>query len=338
MQEMGLQGDNKREILVDRGPSGRDFDWRGRKMRNELLALAYDQVDTAKAARLRSCATVLIYCQDGERKRLKSANFCRVRLCPICQWRRALKNCVQMTHILRYCQQERPGLSYIFLTLTMKNCQLSELGQALDLIAESWHRLMHYSALAGSHGEISVIKGWYRGVEITHNLDYESPNFDTYHPHIHAILAVDNSYFKSKKYISQEKFTALWKKAARLHYDPIVDVRKIRPKRDGDQSEVAIRDAVAEASKYSIKDTDVVTPDDWQLTLETVAGLNQVLAKRRFIGLGGCFMEAHRKLHLDDVDDGDLVKIGDEAGEESPVAQQLVYVWQTGYKQYFRAE
>lgn len=59
-------------------------------MQNEYLATAYDEIDQRVAERLRTCATRLIYGigEDGKR-RLRAANFCRVRLCPICQWRRS---------------------------------------------------------------------------------------------------------------------------------------------------------------------------------------------------------------------------------------------------------
>ena len=68
-------------------------------MQNEYLATAYDEIDQRVAERLRTCATRLIYGigEDGKR-RLRAANFCRVRLCPICQWRRSLKLYSQMSN------------------------------------------------------------------------------------------------------------------------------------------------------------------------------------------------------------------------------------------------
>lgn len=335
MQDRAFQGEAEREILVDKGSRGRYLDWRGHKMRNELLALAYDQIDRAKAQRLRDCASVLVYRMDDGKKRLTTANFCRVRLCPICQWRRSLKNFAQMLQILRYCQKEQE-LSYIFVTLTIRNCTLDDLGETLDHLFQSWKRLMQTTAIKGGKNEAPVIKGWYRGVEITHNLDVESPNYNTFHPHIHAIFAVRPTYFKGREYISRDKLRALWARSARLDYEPQVDMRKVRSKGSKEDDSLALADAVAEASKYSVKDSDVVVADDWDLTIDTVRGLDQILANRRFVGLGGCFLTAHRALHLDDVDDGDLVHIvADESGIEE-TAPRLVYVWQTGYKQYIR--
>ena len=97
-------------------------------MANEMLALAYDQVDINKAERLRQCATELVYSYDPTTglKRLKSANFCSVRLCPMCQWRRALKTYLHMTKIYNAVEADRPR-AYIYLTLTMRNMPLDEL-------------------------------------------------------------------------------------------------------------------------------------------------------------------------------------------------------------------
>ena len=79
-------------VLRDISPTGRQNDWGRRKMANELLAIAYEDVNKRKAERLRNCATWLSFAAGADgRLRLHDANFCRVRLCPICQWRRALK-------------------------------------------------------------------------------------------------------------------------------------------------------------------------------------------------------------------------------------------------------
>ena len=66
----------------------------------------------------------------------------------------------------------------------------------------------------------------------------------------------------------------------------IVDVRKIK----GDTAK-----AVAEATKYAAKSKDYIVLDDWDLTVETVRGLDKALHKRRLVGFGGLLAEARRK-------------------------------------------
>lgn len=343
-------------ILDDRTGSGRVIDWEGHKVRNEHLALAYDGVDTHKAARLRGCASYLGYRIENGRKRLANANFCRVRLCPVCQWRRSLKTYSQMRDILGAVERKE-HYSYIFMTLTVKNVRLDDLSQTLDKLMNGWNRLTKYKALR-------PVKGWYRGVEITHDTDqlitpqrykrakshYDllglkpgdiNPGYDTYHPHIHALLAVGSSYFSGRDYISQEKLVELWGRACKLDYGPVVNIKRVRYKPgmvDDTGAITPLLAAVAECTKYAVKDTDVVVMDDWDLTVDTVRGLDQILASRRFVAMGGVFSDAHKALHLDDPDEGDLVHLnGDDSGDNDADAEIFTYVWCTGYNQYILA-
>ena len=181
-------------------------------MQNEYLATAYDEIDQRVAERLRTCATRLIYGigEDGKR-RLRAANFCRVRLCPICQWRRSLKLYSQMSQAMRYVSSQG-AYAYAFLTLTVRNVTLDGLPGALDQICKGFFRLMKYREVK------AAVHGWYRGIEITHNLDRNSPEFDTFHPHVHVVLVVKPSYFTSKYYLSQARWTELWKRATGIDY------------------------------------------------------------------------------------------------------------------------
>lgn len=49
-------------------------------------------------------------------------------------------------------------------------------------------------------------------------------------------LLVESTYFKNtENYIDQGQWTGFWKKAMKLDYDPVVDVRAIKPKNKGNQ-------------------------------------------------------------------------------------------------------
>lgn len=312
------------QVLQDTTSTGRVIDWRGRKMTNEYLAVAFDEIDEHTAARLRSCASFLHYgvCANG-RRRLRAANFCRVRLCPICQWRRSLKLYGQMRAVMDYLAKQ-DCYAYLFLTLTIPNVRLDELTDALDRLTSGFHRLMKYKEVK------SAVEGWYRGVEVTHNLDRSSPSFDTFHPHIHVILTVKRSYFTSRYYLSQAKFTELWAKAVGASgFTPVVDVRRIK----GDTAK-----AVCEATKYAAKPKDYLVFDDWDLTVETVRGLADALHRRRLVGFGGCMLEARRVLEQEDPDTGDLVSIDPQEPDASKDVYFESYAWHAGFSQYIRAE
>lgn len=309
------------QYLTDVSPTGHIRPWRVNKMQNLLLAMAYESIDSAKAARLRDCATDVAFVFDpvSKQKKLSSANFCRVRLCPICQWRRSLKVFGQTQRIMRAIEQDKP-MAYIFVTFTMKNCSGAELSKNIDLMMTAWNRMTGLKKIK------SAIKGYYRGLEITHNVDYDSPCYDTYHPHFHCVFAVNPSYFTDRTYLSQAAWTDIWQRSARLSYTPIVDVRRVK----GNSAT-----AVCEAAKYTVKVGDYLIPDDWDLTVDTVRLLDTVLNKRRLTAYGGIFGEWHHKLNLDDSEDGDLVHT-DESYTDDVAAPKIWYAWRTGYSQYIR--
>lgn len=305
--------------LEDQNQSGKLRPWKQKKAATELLACAYDQVDPDKAGRLRDCASQITFSvpEDGGRKTLRAANFCRVRLCPMCAWRRTLKITGQMNMILSAISDNDSGVSYIFTTFTLRNCSADQLADKLSQMSSGWNRLMGYKAIK------AATLGAYRGTEITYNREA-----DTYHPHYHVLFAVPELYFKKGDYIDHDGWVRLWRKAMRLDYDPVVDVRKVK----GDTAE-----AVAEVAKYAVKEGDYLDPNDWDMTLQTVITLNGALAKRRFVAFTGVFREWHRKLHLDDAEDGDLIRTDTKDDLEG---QALVtYAWNTGLRNYYiRAE
>ncbi len=311
---------NSIEILTDKSAKGKERPWREKKMANTLLALAYDDVNEKKAARLRDCGNYLSFAihEDGTKK-LKHMDSCRVRLCPMCAWRRSLKVHAHTVQILDAMQEQ---YAFIFLTLTVRNCLAEDLSGTIDTMMTAWRRLTERKAFK------TAVKGWYRGLEVTHNVDIKDEYYDTYHPHFHALLCVNKSYFKSRDYLSQEAWTSLWRESARLSYDPMVDVRKVR----GSTSQ-----AVAEAAKYTVKDGDYILPDDWDLTVDTVRVLDAALDNRRLVAYGGLMKELHKQLNLDDEVDGDLIHVGDDDGSDAPETSKTVdFFWHTGYSQYVR--
>ncbi|WP_164045311.1 protein rep, partial [Serratia marcescens] len=57
--------------------------------------------------------------ETGEtRLRLRDARFCRVRHCPICQWRRSMMWQARFYQSLPKIVAEYPGARWLFLTLT----------------------------------------------------------------------------------------------------------------------------------------------------------------------------------------------------------------------------
>lgn len=303
----------KCQVLVDRSNSGRIRPWAVQKLNAEYVAFAYEDINPAKAKRIRECASWLSYVRgdDGSMK-LHDARFCRVRLCPICQWRRSLKTFAQMSKVLDVAKAQ--GYEFLFLTLTMRNVRAEELSKGLDRILLSFNKLMKYKRVKGA------VKGFYRGCEVTHN-----QSEDTYHPHLHVVLAVKPSYFK-KVYISQADWAELWRKALGVEYTPIIDIRRCR----------GGAKAIAEACKYAVKPSDIINVDDWELTVDSLRVLDVALERRRFIGLGGILKEIHKQLQLDDMENGDLLHTSEEEKIE-PTGEEIVFFW-NGYSRRYERE
>lgn len=302
----------KSQVLVDKSRTGRRRDWALHKIHNSYISLAYEEVDPKKSERMKTCANWLSFHRkdDGSMK-LHDARFCRVRLCPICQWRRSLKTFAQMSQVLEIAKSD--GYQFIFLTLTMRNCEADALSDELTHILLSFNRLMKYKDVQ------KAVKGYYRGCEVTHNI-----KTDEYHPHLHVILAVNKSYFSGKTYITHAKWLELWQRALQVDYTPVVDVRRCK---GGAR-------VTAEACKYAVKPSDILNMDDWEMTVDTLRTLDKALDSRRFVGLGGILKEIHKKLHLDDIEDGDLVHVESDAQSDATF-EEIVYFW-NGYSQYER--
>lgn len=318
-------GPDLSQPLIDVSSTGRVLPWAQHRAEAELLAWCYDQTgNEQKAARLRGCSPRLLYDiikqPDGtDRLKLRAAWFCRVRLCPVCQWRRSLKVYAQAVQIINTMQQQRPGTAWLMLTLTVRNVDGWDLPAALDDMAAAWHRMLKTQAWQ------AVALGTLRATEVTHNLTPDGSSYDTYHPHYHVLVAVDQNYFRSRHYLSREKWAALWQSCARLDYVPQVWVSRVR----GDTAA-----ALAEVAKYATKPAEYILPDDLDMMQQTVYVLDKALHKRRLLAWSGLLKKVHHDLHLDDAETGDLVHVSDETEPQDGVCTS--YSWVPGRRQYFR--
>lgn len=303
--------------LVDKTAYGRVRPWNDHKKQARKLAGLYEFVNPHKASQMLSCADWLGYEKQGEVYRLSKANFCRVRLCPMCQWRRSLKIYGQMSRICENIDWE--DYAAVHLTLTVRNCRPDDLSATLDTITEGFHRLLKYKDIG------AAVKGSYRAVEITINNSLGDPWLGTMHPHIHALLIVRKSYFKSRYYIKLDRWIEAWRKACKLDYDPDVSIQRVAV--DGEQT---ITEALREVAKYTTKASDITcTPLD---PVEYLRVLDAALDGRRFVSFSGMLKELHKRLNLSDAnDDTDLIH-ADEIGSmlDDQQKEDVYYIWRSG--------
>lgn len=190
-----------------------------------------------QAQRITKCSETLFFDwskvdADGCIKlQFKKAFFCRVRNCPICQWRRSLKLVARFFEALPAIHAAHPTMRYALLTLTVKNCPIDELRATVQAMNKAWKRL--------SERKIFPALGFVRSLEVTKETDtYDKktkklihkarPNYC--HPHFHIILALPFSYFVGRNYLSTAKWAELWQHALRSDYTPVCDVRLVKSK------------------------------------------------------------------------------------------------------------
>lgn len=271
------------------------------------------------AERVTFCSQVLEFARDPPKNKLpsklklKNAWFCRVRHCPVCQWRRSLCWQAKVYQALPRMVKDYPGVRFLFMTLTIKNCKVTELRETLSCMGKAWDRLTKLRCWPGM--------GWVRSVEITRGKDGSA------HPHYHCLLMVRPMYFQNG-YLHQREWSLLWQQSLRINYTPVVDIRVVvpdhKPGRRKTPAPCDIWGAVVEILKYSVKPSDMVKDHRWFLTL-----VDQVW-KTKAVVIGGVF-----KRYLKEREKEDLTS---EPGEEPPdnEAERLFFGWKQQVRKYRR--
>jgi len=312
------------ERLIDKS-NGKTRPWKGKKVGTIKLSKALHALEHHKKAnRVWWCGAELEFkeCPETGKKTLCRAHFCRERLCIMCSWRRSIKMFFQLSQVLDIAQQENPDTALLFLTLTVKNCRGGELYGTLDEMFEGWRRLVNHRRVK------TAIKGWFRALEVTYNRKE-----DTYHPHFHAVLMVDKSYFYDKKaYLQTENWVHMWRTSCRLGYDPICDIRAVRK-----QSAERNRKHVAELTKYTVKESDILQGDE-ETTTKVVDVLGTSLKGRRLHAYGGILKEIAKRLKIkENPKEDDLIVLNENDTIREDVSNLIaVYKWDYGLSDYFR--
>lgn len=299
------------KILKDISKNGKDRKWKQRKLQNIKLAERLETLGIKNFESVYQCAEVLRF-QEQEDSSLKlyQAWFCKNRQCPICNWRRSLKYSAQISKIIDKAIQKYQKSNFLFLTLTQKNCVGEELDKTLKEMHKSFNLLMRYAKVKKN------LLGFVRATEVSYNTIRED-----YHPHMHVLLMVSNTYFKNKKnYITQEEWVQLWQRAMKLDYEPSVDIRRVYDKKGK-----GIVSAIQETAKYPVKPMDIEVTDENEL-LQVTYDLYHGLKRKRLLSFGGIFKEIKNELGLDDVEDGDLVNVDDD-GQEATLGKEIVAQW-----------
>lgn len=294
------------EKLADYSATGKKRKWDLHKQNNLKLVELYKQaikispnvISPKRLQDLADCASQLEYLQDAEgNKKLYKTYFCRVRLCPMCQWRRSLKLFSQVSKITDYINQQNNQVRYLFITLTQKNCSGLELVQEINKINKSFSLLVDKTKRVQPASKFKkMLLGYIKSTEVTYN-----PKTKTYHPHLHCIFAVQGEYFNKENYINKNSWRAIWADLLKVDYLPQINVQAIKPARQ--------QKAVAELAKYPAKVSSILNLPQMQ-AVQVVMDLTTLCYKRRFVAFGGIFKKTKALLKLQDIEAENVDLVG----------------------------
>lgn len=289
------------KALSDLSP--KDKPWEIHRKQVSRISDLYSQSGYSRySQRLSDCSRALEFAlvasAEGDiNLKLFAARFCRVKFCPVCQWRRSLMWVARMCEALPKLLADKPTHEFIFLTLTVRNCDLDELRSFVTWMNKSWQRLSQLKKFPAV--------GFLKSLEVTRSKD------GLCHPHFHCLLVVPSTYFIGRNYLSQKKWAELWQQCLRVDYEPVVDVRKVYAKK-----EKTLIDAVRETCKYSVKPSDLMADSDW------LAGITEQLHKTRSVSVGGILKD-----YLKEDDPEDLISENLDKDSNDEIMQTLVFGW-----------
>lgn len=268
-----------------------------KKIKNQVLFdLLTSHMSENSLFTIFNCGSFMSFFADEtlEKKKMNKSNFCNNRFCPLCSWRKARKDSLKISILLKYIQEEL-GYEFIFLTLTAPNVAGSDLSDEIKKYNKSFKNLMQLKEVK------KITKGYVRKLEVTYNQERND-----YHPHFHVMIAVNKSYFKSRDYIKKRQWLELWKECMGDSSITQVDVRKM---------DTSDSNAIAEIAKYGAKDSD------YMISQEVFDMFYKALKGKQLLTYSGVFKESLKLFN-----DGELDKYKELDLTEYIYA--LEYQWQ----------
>jgi plasmid rolling circle replication initiator protein Rep len=313
------------ELLQDY--SSRDSRWDSSRAATDIVAGYYQDANYDRyAERMNGCAKRLGYKMVPDHEgtvalKLGSVWLCHVRHCPVCQvarnrvWRKRFFDGIPKLI------EAHPTASFIFLTLTVKNCNVQLLRHTLGNMSHAFTKLMKRRSLSG------LVLGYARSMEVT-----KRPNNEA-HPHFHVLIAVKSSYFAGRNYVKQEDWAQMWQESLEVDYHPIVDVRSVKSNKRAAKGKIDMMGAICETAKYTVKVKDLTGKgkiDDRNWLIEITNQLHGI----KQINLSGVF---RTYITNGEVTGDEILEANDESGTDEVISDEMLFFnWFHFLKKYAR--
>ena len=271
------------------------------KLKTEVISklMLSSELLADRGRKLCECGTFIGFnSNENENLSVTSANFCRQRLCPMCQRRRSLRTYSAVSKV--YELANKTGYRFLHVVLTVPNCPAAALNKTCDFLFKQSSLLfrksddVHTKAACKGNEDIKKLrrniknsfKGVFRALEITFNDKLSIDHPFAFHPHLHCLVAVRKSYFTSRDYISHEKLKKVWGTLTGIENVQVFIGRVT------DQCA-----SIAEVAKYAVK------PFKGDVTVEVLETLHKALFNRRLVQTFGIFRDWMQAVGITDLEE-----------------------------------
>ncbi len=335
-----------------------DFDKRSENLDECSIELEFEQILSA---------------QGKKRLRLKTAEFCRQRLCPMCMWRRSMQWYSRFLERFELIVDAFQNYRLLHLVLTVPNVHITNLRFTLQRMNKAWKRMIDLKVKNPLFPEFKIVKGFLKSTEVTreyHWVEYtalvdgkkvkksykDGMGREGYcHPHFHVLLAVPAHYMSHGK-IPPVRWLEVWRHAMQMPEIMDVDIdlvqggRKFKDMELGSVEDfkkaILRRDtlfgALPEMVKYSTKPSEFSTPfkKGWETAEQRdffYYKYEREVKHLRFISTAGIFKDILADDDkTDDVTNEEMVKVGGSLSEGETVdPDTLKFTFDKEGKHYF---
>lgn len=296
--------------LSDASPEDKPWDTHGSNAQKLMVWFSLgDEWQHKKSEKMEYCGRELIFAvkKTGEHK-LKKAEFCRIRFCSRCVWRRSLAWKARWYQAWPEIEKEVPKARFFHMVLTLPNVPVEELRDTLNIMNLAWKRMVNRKTWPAI--------GFVRATEVT----IEKLRKGYVHPHFHVLVMVKNSYFKDRNYWNAENWRSYWASALGMNPDELTKpyLRAVDPKGGVD----SVAGAIREVFKYAVKGIEMKKNDrgDW---VQTLLEMDRQLKGTQATAIGGLIRKAFKG--RDEVTEEEMLAAKDENDAETEKYLRYLY-------------